>query len=105
MAAYPKNQWGFYDDAVVKASGLPCYDLTGEEETGISMDLFTKTDLKNIGFPLTQTEQETMIRGFLIISKRQKGWAALYSLGEVMQLKIGWSYELSKNGPWDTMKF
>lgn len=105
MAAYPKNQWGFYDDAVVKASGLPYYDLTGEEETGISLDLFTKTDLKNIGFPLTQTEQETMIRGFLIISKRQKGWAALYSLGEVMQLKIGWSYELSKNGLWDTMKF
>jgi hypothetical protein len=102
---YPKNQWGFYDDVVVKASGLPYYDLTLGEETGISLDLFTKTDLKNIGFPLTKEEQETMIKGFLIISKRQKGWAALYSLGEVMQSKIGWSYEQSKNGPWDTMKF
>lgn len=102
---YQKNQWGFYDDVVVMSSGLPCYDLTQGEETGISLDLFTKTDLKNIGFPLTKEEQETMIRGFLIISKRQKGWAALYSLGEVMQLKIGWSYEISKNGPWDVIKF
>lgn len=102
---FQKNKWGFYDDAVVRASGLRYYDLTGEEETGISMDLFTKTDLKDLGFRLTIEEQETMIRGFLIISKRQKGWAALYSLKEVMDLKLGKSYEISKDGPWDVMKF
>jgi hypothetical protein len=88
---FQKNKWGFYDDDVVKATGLPCYDLTQGEETGISMDLFTKTDLKNLGFALTPEEQETMIRGFLIISKRQKGWAALYSLREVMLKKVGWA--------------
>ncbi|WP_404428053.1 hypothetical protein LG296_21285 (plasmid) [Ureibacillus chungkukjangi] len=93
---YRKNQWGFYDDDVVKVSGLPFYDLTeGEEETGITMDLFTKTDLKNLGFLLSKEEQETMIRGFLIISKRQKGWAALYNLQEIMLLKLGWTYKKS----------
>ena len=92
---YHKNQRGFYDDDVVKASGLPCYDLTGEEETGITMDFFTKTDLKNLGFPLSKEEQETLIRGFLIISKRQKGWAALYDLQEIMLLKLGWTYKKS----------
>jgi len=103
---YQKNKWGFYDDAIVKSSGLNCYDLTGDEETGLSIDLFTKTDLKEIfGFKLTQSEQETMIKGFLIISKRQKGWSALYSLKEVMQLKLGWSYQISQNGPWETIKF
>lgn len=102
---YQKNQWGFYDDEVVKASGLECYDLTQGEETGISLDLFTKTDLKDLGIRLTLEEQEAMIRGFLIISKRQKGWAALYSLGEIMQLKFGHSYKISKNGPWDRIEF
>lgn len=102
---YPKNQWGFYDDAVVKASGLPYYDLTTGEETGISLDLFTKTDLKSLGFPLTAEEQETLIKGFLIISKRQKGWAALYSLKEIMDLKLRWSYEHFHNGPFEGMKF
>lgn len=94
---YRKNQWGFYDDDVVKESKLPCYDLTAEEETGISMDLFTKTDLKRLGFSLSEAEQETMIRGFLIISKRQNGWAALYSLQEVMELIVGWTYKKTEN--------
>lgn len=97
---------GLYSLETIKESGLPIFDFTQEEETGISIDFWTKTDLKKIfEFVLSDVEQKTLIRGFLKSSSRMTGYAALYSLSEIMQLKLGWSYQISKDGPWDKIKF
>ncbi|RYI24973.1 hypothetical protein EVU96_25280 [Bacillus infantis] len=86
------NNNGLYSLEEVMEIDLPIYDFTTENETGISMDLWTYTDIKKIfGWTLNDGLRKKMIRGF-IKRHRMQGYAPLYSLKEVMYLHLGWSY-------------
>ncbi|BCD33085.1 hypothetical protein BC30102_p121 (plasmid) [Bacillus cereus] len=94
------NQYGLYELEEIKKLDVkfPIYDFTKDEETDISMDLWTYTDIKDVfGWKLSEELRKRMIRGFLK-KPRMKGYAPLYSLREVMYLYVGWSYDYKPAG-------
>jgi len=101
------NQFGLYDLAEVKKINLPIYNFIETDNPGISIDLWTYTDLKTIfGWKLSEEQRKNMIRGF-IIKPRMKGYAPLYSMQETMLLFEGWTvkYTPSSDVIWQGVSF
>jgi len=92
------NKSGLYNLVTVQKSGLPIFDLTQEEPTGIPLVFWTNTDLKAIKCKLERKQRECMIRGFIKTSKRMKGYAALYDLKEVLLLLYSVNLEYKQSG-------
>ena len=76
---------GFFDETVVRESGLPFYSFDDRFERYIPSDYATYSELKTVfNIHLTNEERESMIVAFERTSNRQKGYAALYSLQDVI---------------------
>lgn len=77
------NGKGKYKTVDVQKTGLPLYDFTKTDNPGISIDMWTKTHLEDIGYKLTELEADYHnIKGF--VRTNNYGWSALYSLKEIL---------------------
>lgn len=86
------NKFGLYDLEEVNQLGLPIYDYTIDDEPGMSVDLWTYTDIKEVfNWKMNDDLRKNMIRGF-VKRGRMQGYAPVYSLREVMYIFVGWSY-------------
>ena len=79
------NEYGFYDEEIVRKSGLSVYSFEDSGDRYMPSDFWTYSDLKDVlKISLTAEEREKMIVGFQRSSKQQKGFSALYSFTEVI---------------------
>ncbi|MGE7782189.1 hypothetical protein ACQKL0_20070 [Peribacillus sp. NPDC097264] len=79
------NEYGFYDEKIVRKSGLSVYSFEDSGDRYMPSDFWTYSDLKDVlKISLTAEERENMIVGFQCSSKQQKGFSALYSFTEVI---------------------
>ena len=60
-------------------TGLPVFDFTSSEETGIQFDRCSKSQLDILGIHLNESEKEELIVAFLK-DKNYRGVLPLYSL-------------------------
>ena len=77
------NSKGKYKTVDVQKTGLPLYDFTKTDNPNISIDMWTKTHLGEIGYKLTSIEESyNNIKGF--VRTNNYGWSALYSLKDTL---------------------
>lgn len=77
------NRNGMVKTEIAKQTGLPIFDFTTDEETGIEMDYCSRKELASYGIMLNQYEQENFIVGFLK-DKNFRGVLPLYSLQQML---------------------
>lgn len=90
------NEYGFYDEEIVKKSGLPVYSFEDLEERYVPGDFWTYSDLKEVlKLSLTMVERESMIVGFQRSSRQQRGYSALYSFTQVINKRYDMNAKFS----------
>jgi len=84
MIEVSKN--GMVKTEIALAIGLPIFDFTSGEETGIKIDHCSRSELKILNIILTQYEIENFIVAFLK-DKNYRGLMPLYSLQQIRDLR------------------
>lgn len=83
------NEFGFYDEEIVRKSGLPIYSFEDPHDRYFPADLWTYSDLKEVlKIHLTSVERETMIVAFQKSSLQQKGYSGLYSFHQIIEKRF-----------------
>lgn len=65
------------------ASGLPIYDYTKSDTTGMTIDCCTIKELKILGIELNEQERHSLIVGF-VKWQGYRGFMPLYSLKQLL---------------------
>ena len=78
---------GMVKKEIALASGLPLFDFSTGEETGIKFDYCTRAEFAILKIELDEYERENLIVGFFR-NKNYRGYLPLYSLQEMIARKF-----------------
>ncbi|NRD80042.1 hypothetical protein HPT25_22145 [Bacillus sp. BRMEA1] len=78
------NKNGMFSIKQVQSYGLPIYDFTKKDDTGIPFDFCTRSQLLLLGIKLNDEQKQEMIKGFVRL-EGYRGFAALYSFNEIRE--------------------